>query len=138
VLVYQENEATEQFELFQIIDDPEVVQSEVTVPYEEQHVHFGSDFAWEVNQCTRFVVGAMAKMDGADGLPTPFGRAYVFTLTETNQSLGAVSIVFIVVGVLVGLAAVTGFVIWLRKRWRKRYDDANAKLLSVMENVTKV
>jgi hypothetical protein len=132
VLIYTENKNSGKFEFLQKVVDPQVSAEGVTIPYEEQHVQFASDFAWEVGQCNRFVIGAMSKYDGPDGAPLPYGRVYIFALNTQPPDKESGNVLAIVLGVVGGILVLAGIavaVIYLRRKKVFSFDGAQEPLL---------
>lgn len=123
--IYLKKKGEEKFLLFQTINDPRIVDPESTLPYDLQNVTFASDFSWDRQTCTKFVIGAMGK-NGQYNQTTPneYSRAYVYELKESGND-GKDNLVVITVScvcaavVLVIIIVVTIVVI----RRRKVRDD---------------
>ena len=110
----------------EIWQDPK--STRVDTPYEKQYIEFGSDFSWDKETCTKFVFASMSKGGtGGDSVPQPYGRAYLFSLTEDEPNNNDVAIIAgsTVAAVVVVVVIIVVVVVLLKKR---RYRE-NAQQL---------
>ncbi|KAH0790946.1 hypothetical protein GPJ56_005081 [Histomonas meleagridis] len=119
IKIYQQNAATKQYEIFQTIYDPKISYPGTTVSYEEQYIIFASDFDWDSEQCSKFIVGAMSKSGkGMETKPKPYSRVYVYELTTKED--GSHSKVGIIIGCVVAVVAIIAVVIFVVIMIRKK------------------
>jgi hypothetical protein len=122
VLVYEKNNGTGLYEFFQAVSDPKISGPNANVPYADQFVVFGSGFAWN-SDCESFVIGAMSKEPGPEGLPLPYGRSYIFSLQADSPDLPTsdrqiIIVVAISAIILIGVLTVVGLVVYRRRVFR--------------------
>ena len=128
--IWQQDYSSDKYTLFQIIEDPKSVRDEKDPPYEDQFIEFGSDFSWDKETCTKFVFGSMSK--GGQGIysgPQPYGRAYIFTLTEDEPKNNDVAIIAgstVAAVVVVAVIIVVVVVLLKKRRYRENAQQLEA------------
>ena len=129
ILIYERKPGQSQFELFQTITDPRVTRPGVDIPYDKQGVNYASDFSWDKETCTRFIVGAMGKNgETKETTPNEFSRAYVYEFTEKkSKSIDKTTLIIIVVCSIAAVALIVVIIITViflrRRRTREGHDN---------------
>ena len=124
-----EQDSSGQYKLFQKIDDPKSIREEhKDVNYTDQGIIFGSDFSWDQETCTKFLLAGMSKEDDGDVPALPYGRVYIFSLTDDKPDNNEKAIIIgcSVAAVVVVIVVVIVVVVLIRKR---RYTQGAAELV---------
>lgn len=128
VEIWEQDYSTKEYKLFQRIDDPKSIREEhKDTPYDQQGIIFGSDFSWDQETCTKFVLAGMSKADDGNVPSWKYGRVYVFSLTDDKPDNNDKAIIIgcSVAAVVVVIVVVVVVVVLIRKR---RYTQGAAEL----------
>lgn len=122
IRLYSQSPTTKKYELFQKISEPNV--SRVNVPYSQQYISFASDFSWDSETCSRFIVGAMSKSGaGTNTKPEKYSRSYVYELVHIDDEKGS-SHTGIIVGCVIACIAIIAIIIIVVIYIRNKNDDS--------------
>lgn len=119
IQIFSQSPSTKLYELFQTIKEPKISRYS-NITYENQSINFASDFAWDTETCSKFVVGAMSKYgQGMKSTPDRYSRSYVYELVQAPDKSSSSN-----TGVIVGcvfacvaiIALVVVVVIFIRRK----------------------
>lgn len=133
ILIYEKKPGQSQFEHFQTIDEPHISRSDV--PYDKQGINFASDFSWDKDTCTRFIVGAMGKNgEKKETTPNEFSRAYIYEFTEQkNKSIDKTTLIIIIVCSIIAVILIVVIVVTI-VIFRKRKNREGHENLDIIMN----